>query len=95
MGQSLKNWKHMQVRMPYNAVSPISIRTNGFTIDHCLDFLRESVMCNVDYSLYTVYYRDGLLAHKIPTARKCVNWDVLHGWMLARAGNRDMLQEAE
>lgn len=52
-------------------------------------------MCNVDYSLYTVYYRDGLLAHKIPTARKCVNWDVLHGWMLARAGNRDMLQEAE
>ncbi|KAI1809102.1 hypothetical protein GGS20DRAFT_369052 [Poronia punctata] len=62
--------------------------------DHCLDFLRQDMLCHVDYTLYTLYWgerRQDIPTHQIPKYRKCVNWDKLHLWMQSRAANTDML----
>ncbi|KAI0435896.1 hypothetical protein F4803DRAFT_573357 [Xylaria telfairii] len=62
--------------------------------DHCLDFLRQSILCRLDYSLYTVYWgerRQDIPTHQLPKFQKCVNWNRLHQWMINRSGNTDML----
>ncbi|KAK2606534.1 hypothetical protein N8I77_005276 [Diaporthe amygdali] len=62
--------------------------------DHCLDYLRQSVMCQVDYSLYTLYWeasQQEIPAHHAPGPQKCVNWDSLHAWMRGRSTSTDML----
>lgn len=51
-------------------------------------------MCNVDYSLYTVYWgerRQDIPTHRIPGVQKCVNWEKLHTWMVGRQASTDML----
>lgn len=62
--------------------------------DHCLDYLRQSVMCHLDFSIYTLYW-DGMKnekpTHRDPGTQKCVNWDKLHTWMLERQASTDML----
>ncbi|KAI1120824.1 hypothetical protein F5Y10DRAFT_116308 [Nemania abortiva] len=63
--------------------------------DHCLDFIRQSIMCHLDYSLYTLFWgerRHDIPTHHVPPIEKCVNWDKLHSWMLARSANTNMLQ---
>ncbi|KAI1177469.1 hypothetical protein F4777DRAFT_596650 [Nemania sp. FL0916] len=65
-----------------------------FHADHCLDFLRQNVMCHLDYTLYSLYWGDQdppALYHRYPQKQKCVNWDKVHGWMLDRAASSDML----
>ncbi|KAI0543946.1 hypothetical protein F4679DRAFT_566704 [Xylaria curta] len=62
--------------------------------DHCLDFLRQSVMCHIDYTMYTLYWgerQQDIPTHKMPGAQKCVNWNKLHEWMIERSENTDML----
>ncbi|PLB46208.1 hypothetical protein P170DRAFT_467317 [Aspergillus steynii IBT 23096] len=62
--------------------------------DHCLDFLRQGSLCNLDYSLYTVYWgarRQDIPTHNVPKVQKCVNWDKLHKWMEGRAASTDEL----
>ncbi|KAI1119770.1 hypothetical protein F5Y10DRAFT_291010 [Nemania abortiva] len=62
--------------------------------DHCLDFLRQDVMCHLDYTLYSLYWGDQeppLLLHRYPQRQKCVNWEKVHEWMLDRVANSDML----
>jgi len=62
--------------------------------DHCLDFLRQSIMCHLDFSLYTLYWgerQQDIPTHHLPDVQKCVNWDKLHSWMLERAANVDKL----
>ncbi|KAI0910066.1 hypothetical protein F4824DRAFT_458529 [Ustulina deusta] len=62
--------------------------------DHCLDFLRQAMLCHLDYSLYTLYWgerRQDIPTHRIPDGQKCINWDKLHSWMRSRSANTDML----
>ncbi|KAI0186504.1 hypothetical protein EV127DRAFT_394938 [Xylaria flabelliformis] len=62
--------------------------------DHCLDFLRQDMLCHLDYSLYTLYWgerRQDIPTHRIPVVQKCVNWDKLHSWMQNRVANTEML----
>ncbi|KAK4655123.1 hypothetical protein QC762_404496 [Podospora pseudocomata] len=61
--------------------------------DHCLDFIRQGIMCHLDYSLYTVYWgeRKDIPTHHDPPVQKCVNWEKLHNWMQERSANTDML----
>ncbi|KAI1204066.1 uncharacterized protein F4807DRAFT_449051 [Annulohypoxylon truncatum] len=62
--------------------------------DHCLDFLRQSILCHLDYSLYTLYWgerQQDIPTHHDPGIQKCVNWDKLHGWMIERSVSTDML----
>ncbi|QPG95443.1 hypothetical protein C2857_000683 [Epichloe festucae Fl1] len=62
--------------------------------DHCLDDLRQSVMCHVDYSMYAVYWderQQDVPTRHAPGLQKCVNWEKLHSWMLGRSASTDML----
>ncbi|KAK0609934.1 hypothetical protein B0T17DRAFT_545559 [Bombardia bombarda] len=62
--------------------------------DHCLDFLRQGMLCHLDYSLYTLYWgerRQDIPTHRIPPVQKCVNWDKLQSWMRQRVASTDML----
>ncbi|KAK4195844.1 hypothetical protein QBC40DRAFT_314969 [Triangularia verruculosa] len=62
--------------------------------DHCLDFIRQGIMCHLDYSLYTVYWgerRQDIPTHRDPPVQKCVNWEKLHAWMQKRAADTGML----
>ncbi|KAK4504787.1 hypothetical protein PRZ48_002749 [Zasmidium cellare] len=65
--------------------------------DHCLDWIRQSMMCHVDYAMYTLQWeedgpRKGKLKHNEPGLQKCVNFDKLHDWMKGRSANSNMLQ---
>ncbi|KAK4166853.1 hypothetical protein QBC43DRAFT_349569 [Cladorrhinum sp. PSN259] len=51
--------------------------------EHCLDYLRQYVMCNADTTLITMHW---LEKHRKPAARdlgehKCVVWDDIDQWM--------------
>ncbi|KAF4336149.1 hypothetical protein FBEOM_9992 [Fusarium beomiforme] len=61
-------------------------RANEYHNHHCLDMLRQSIMCQGDMQLLTMKWRpDG----RIPTANftsphQCVNWDTLEKWASSR-----------
>lgn len=64
--------------------------------DHCLDFVRQSMMCHMDFSLYTLVWAPGedgsnVIKHKLPGMQKCVNWDSMQSWMQSRAASSDMI----
>ncbi|KAK3988012.1 hypothetical protein QBC44DRAFT_382730 [Cladorrhinum sp. PSN332] len=55
--------------------------------EHCLDYLRQYVMCNADTTLITMHWLD---KHRKPAARdlgehKCVVWDDIDQWMAKRS----------
>jgi hypothetical protein len=57
-------------------------------LDHCIEVLRLSTMCNADLSLYTFTWpREQnftfLDAHST-TPRKCVDWRQVEEWSVAR-----------
>ncbi|KAF5970473.1 hypothetical protein FBULB1_9670 [Fusarium bulbicola] len=61
-------------------------RANEYHNHHCLDMVRQSIMCQGDMQLLTMKWRqDG----RIPTANftsphQCVNWDRLEEWATSR-----------
>jgi hypothetical protein len=68
--------------------------------DHCLDFVRQSLMCYVDTSLYTLAWAPSgevgledrwVVKHRNPGVQKCVGWDALKGWMGGRSASMDRL----
>lgn len=65
-------------------------------LDHCLDFIRQSLMCHIDYSLYTLDWELGpsgnaLLTHHAPQEKMCVNWGKLQQWMQSRSTSKQSL----
>ena len=69
-------------------------------VDHCLEVLRQSVLCNADFSLYTFAWKTPL-DRKPQTIsdgqKKCVRWDKLEAWVLDRAvdASVDMILPSE
>lgn len=58
--------------------------------DHCIESLRQTLMCSADVSLYTLEWtRHSRHSHKpsvrVPQAHACVDWSKLHEWMMDRA----------
>ena len=54
--------------------------------EHCVDYIRQSLMCNFDTGLVTY---DWVLKHHNPTPNsnarhKCVDWDKLQAWLKDR-----------
>ncbi|KAL9113925.1 MAG: hypothetical protein Q9227_002059 [Pyrenula ochraceoflavens] len=53
-------------------------------VDHCIEYIRENLMCHPDISLVTLRWiptDDGFKPTNKDLARhECVNWDVLNGW---------------
>lgn len=55
--------------------------------EHCVDYIRQSIMCNFDTGLITY---DWVLQHQNPTPNsnamhKCVDWNALQEWLRNRA----------
>lgn len=73
------------------------MRADILALDHCLDWIRQSMMCHVDYAMYTVMWAEeeglhhGHIRHNEPGLQKCVNWQNLHDWMKGRSTNTNQL----
>lgn len=62
-----------------------------FTTEHCIDFLRQSVMCHGDVGLITFEWSPtNLIPVANGTTHQCVNWGKLDQWTKERTV--DMLQ---
>ncbi|KAI0198220.1 hypothetical protein F4808DRAFT_266836 [Astrocystis sublimbata] len=63
---------------------PEQQRDGAFTdahLYHCLDVLREGIMCNADLSINTLFWETPTKVQGArPGLRKCVNWDLLQSW---------------
>lgn len=51
--------------------------------EHCIDYLRQELMCNFDTGIFPFYWVN---QHNRPTPdastlHKCVNWDNLQSWL--------------
>ncbi|KAF2010396.1 hypothetical protein BU24DRAFT_454773 [Aaosphaeria arxii CBS 175.79] len=53
-------------------------------LDHCLDVIRQYIMCNADVTVNTYTWRDDKQKPwpVFTSKHKCVDWDALHGWAL-------------
>ncbi|KAK4870691.1 hypothetical protein LT330_005039 [Penicillium expansum] len=78
----LKYVRHYLHRDYYNATDELKESNLEEHIDHCLDDIRQTLMCHADISIYTYDW--------IPNYRKpwpnfrvdheCVNWELLDDW---------------
>ncbi|KAF2021504.1 hypothetical protein BU24DRAFT_417143 [Aaosphaeria arxii CBS 175.79] len=56
-------------------------------LDHCIETIRLSIMCQADLSLYTFTWKtstDTRPKAKSASKRQCVNWDEVQGWSMNR-----------
>ncbi|KAH7125251.1 hypothetical protein B0J11DRAFT_300685 [Dendryphion nanum] len=56
-------------------------------LDHCIETLRISIMCQADLSLYTFSWKtshDNRPNSKSNAKRQCVNWDEVEEWSMKR-----------
>ncbi|KAK4040643.1 hypothetical protein C8A01DRAFT_15489 [Parachaetomium inaequale] len=61
-------------------------------VDHCLESLRQEVLCSADVNVYTLKWtRHSRFKPtvKVPQPHACVDWAALHGWMKGRAARLD------
>jgi len=62
--------------------------------DHCLESLRQIVLCHADTSVYTLEWTRHSRVKptvRVPQQHACANWPELHGWMKGRAGQIDKM----
>ncbi|KXG51447.1 uncharacterized protein PGRI_094590 [Penicillium griseofulvum] len=60
-------------------------------VDHCIDSIRQNLMCNADLSLMTFHWVDDDMAPK-PLFRRtheCANWENIQEWASKRSFNPD------
>ena len=53
--------------------------------EHCLEHLREVVMCRGDVALTSFFYRGHKPTAKLLAEHECINWEALDGWTAERA----------
>ncbi|PLB46207.1 hypothetical protein P170DRAFT_467316 [Aspergillus steynii IBT 23096] len=54
--------------------------------DHCLEVLREGILCNADITVNTYYWKSPTEIHGNRTGtRKCTNWKKIQDWAIDRA----------
>jgi len=61
-------------------------------VDHCLESLRQEVLCNADTSVYALEWTPHSSLRpsvRVPQAHVCVDWNHLHEWMKGRAATND------
>ncbi|KAF2692090.1 hypothetical protein K458DRAFT_285376, partial [Lentithecium fluviatile CBS 122367] len=53
-------------------------------LDHCLEVLREQIMCSADTSIITFFWNDSRVkpGSKSNSKRVCANWNVFQQWNL-------------
>lgn len=64
--------------------------------DHCLESLRQTLLCQPDVSVYTLEWTPHSRFKptvRVPQPHTCVDWSKLHTWMLDRAAKlEDMVK---
>ncbi|KAK4170117.1 hypothetical protein QBC43DRAFT_249171 [Cladorrhinum sp. PSN259] len=61
-------------------------------VDHCLESLRQEILCSADVNVYTLKWTKHSRFKptvKVPQPHACVDWDALHEWMRGRAARLD------
>ncbi|KAI1455165.1 hypothetical protein F4805DRAFT_437052 [Annulohypoxylon moriforme] len=95
--KKIKQWLYHEYFYPNLEPGGEEFENLRFHADHCLDFIRQSIMCRLDFSMYTLAWGDGErglsghLYHHTPEVQKCVDWDKVHTWMLGRSTSIDNL----
>ncbi|OJJ66168.1 hypothetical protein ASPBRDRAFT_69998 [Aspergillus brasiliensis CBS 101740] len=59
---------------------------NPYEIEHCIDDIRQALMCNPDISASTIFWQDGI---RLPQPdftlyKTCVNWEQFNAWAAER-----------
>lgn len=65
---------------------------SNLTPDHCLESLRQSLMCQPDLSVYTLEWtRHSRFkpAVRVPQPHTCMNFNRIHDWMEGRLATND------
>ncbi|KAI9666121.1 MAG: hypothetical protein M1821_004056 [Bathelium mastoideum] len=64
-------------------------------LDHCIDTLRDFVMCNVDTTMWTFHYKDendSTIYEKADAMRQCVIWDKFEEFAKSRALPKEKIE---
>ena len=70
----------------YPDFTPAQQEMNRLHSEHCIDFLRQSIMCLGDVGLITFEWSpDNLIPVANATTHQCVNWESLDVWTKERA----------
>jgi len=81
-------------RLAMPSSSPYSILTARLNPDHCIDYLRQSFMCQPDLTPtvyhWNVEYRGYEIADSLP--HQCVDFDLVYEWALSRNTSGDTLE---
>ncbi|KAJ5465847.1 hypothetical protein N7530_009634 [Penicillium desertorum] len=83
----LKYVRHFVFQDYYNDTMPWT----PTHVDHCIDSIRQNLICNADLSLMTFHWVDDDMAPK-PSFRRtheCVNWEKIQEWASKRSFNPD------
>lgn len=63
----------------------MSLRLNSL-VDHCLEVLRQGIMCNADVSFNSFFWENARTIKGDPTGpRKCTDWNRIQAWADERA----------
>jgi len=61
-------------------------------VDHCLESLRQEVLCTADVNVYTLEWTKHSRFKptvRVPQPHACVDWENVHDWMKSRAAGLD------
>ena len=82
----------MYVEAVFSSTNRIRKVPIGLTsIDHCLEVLRSSVICNPDLSPYEIFWTDHqkmTIMARAPAQRQCVDFDAIQDFARSRAYHR-------
>lgn len=85
----------ISVSRPHRRGRPLS-KANSL-VDHCIDYLRQIIMCNVDITPMTASW--STVANRpvsnFETQHTCRNFDKVKEWVVARSGHKHALPYAK
>ncbi|KAF2257145.1 hypothetical protein BU26DRAFT_513853 [Trematosphaeria pertusa] len=81
----MRLWLYRDVHFPNATLEDESFMKKH--LDHCIEVLRISSMCNVDLGFYTFFWgpKESVKPQSRSTSpRKCVDWERFEVWSMAR-----------
>ena len=70
---------------------PVQNAANLQSIDHCVDLLRQIILCDADVGLIVYHWegKDRIPQAKFATEHVCRNYDRINDWVLANKWNEE------
>ncbi|KAK7960803.1 hypothetical protein PG988_012017 [Apiospora saccharicola] len=93
-GEEDSYWVELSVVHELHCINPPNLVINeraSANTDHCLEILRQSVMCHADVSMITMTWEPTSVfpAADFQNVHECTNWDKLYEWQKERS--RDLM----